>query len=94
MEASRNLLEDITLMINDCNLKCEIIESPYIKGGKPVISILNSDYYITVKPKKNSTSIYFLYEYNENNKVKNTWIMASIYLLDVIKKIKELKEKY
>lgn len=91
MEASRNLLEDVTLMINDCDLKCEIIESPYIKGGKPVISIFNSDYYITVKPKKNSRNIYFLYEYNENNKVKNTWIMGSIYLLDVIKKIKELK---
>ena len=91
MEASRYLLEDVTLMINDCDLKCEIIENPYIKGGKPVISIFNSDYYIKVKPKKNSRSIYFLYEYNENNKVKNTWIMASIYLLDVIKKIKELK---
>lgn len=91
MEASMSLLEDVTLMINDCDLKCEIIESPYIKGGKPVISIFNSDYYIIVKPKKNSRNIYFLYEYNENNKVKNTWIMASIYLLDVIKKIKELK---
>lgn len=91
MEASINLLEDVALMINDCDLKCEVIMNPYIKGGKPVISIFNSDYYITVKPKKNSGSIYFLYEYNENNKVKNTWIMASIHLLDVIKKTKELK---
>ena len=91
MEASRSLLEDVTLMINDCGLECEIIESPYIKGGKPVISIFNTDYYITVKSKKNSRNIYFLYEYNENNKVKNTWIMASIHLLDIIKKIKELK---
>ena len=29
MEASRYLLEDVTLMINDCDLKCEIIENPY-----------------------------------------------------------------
>lgn len=92
MEAGISLLEDVTLMINDCDLKCEVIMNPYIKGGKPIISIFNTDYYITVKPKKNSRSIYFLYEYNENNKVKNTWIMASIYLLDVIKKIKELKK--
>lgn len=91
MEASRSLLEDVTLMINDCNLDCEIIMNPYIKGGKPIISIFNTDYYITVKPKKNSRNIYFLYEYNENNRIKNTWIMASIHLLDIIKKIKELK---
>lgn len=91
MEASMSLLEDITLMINDCDLKCELIMNPYIKHGQPVISILNSDYYVTVKPKKNSRNIYFLYEYNENNRVKNTWIMGSIHLLDVIKKIKELK---
>ena len=91
MEASRSLLEDVTLMINDCDLECELIVNPYIKHGQPIISIFNSDYYITVKPKKNSRNIYFLYEYNENNRVKNTWIMASIHLLDVIKKIKELK---
>lgn len=91
MKTQISTLELVVQALKGFDMKADIVENNLIKKGEPVVSIMNTDYFIVVKEKKNSRNIFFLYEYNENDKVKSKWLLGSIDILDVIKKIKELK---
>ena len=88
----KELLSDIVKVFKFYNIESEVIENKYIKNNKPIVSIMNTDYYVSVKQKKNSGNIFFLYKYNENEKVKNKWLLGSIDIFDIIEKLKKMKK--
>ena len=86
MKTRIETLENVVQALAGFDIKSEIIENELIKKGEPVVSIQNTDYFITVKEKKNSPNIYFLYVYKEHEKVKSKWLLGSTDILDIIVK--------
>lgn len=84
-------LELVVKALAGFDIKSEVIKNELIKKGEPVVSIMNTDYFIVVKEKKNSPNIYFLYVYKEHEKVKNKWLLGSIDIFDIIEKLKKMK---
>lgn len=89
MKTQISTLENVVFVLSLNHIKSEIIENDLIKKGEPVVSILNTDYFIVVKEKKNSPNIYFLYVYKEHEKVKNKWLLGSIDIFDIIEKLRK-----